>query len=136
MVEHKDSCALKSLFILSTGSITTFLSTSLSKCLKWEFKKRNIQRSEWNCEEIFSPTNICFLMSSIKWSCKHINKKKTFLWQNFLCGDVCVYHRGHLFYFRFMETCKLFPNSKNFLYAPLWALLILGAYPFSGSNLS
>ena len=31
---HKHSCALKSLLILNTGSIATFLSTSLNACLK------------------------------------------------------------------------------------------------------
>ena len=43
-------------------------------------------------------------MWSIKWKCKQINQKKTFfLSQNLFIANVCVYHTGHLFYFRFME---------------------------------
>ena len=34
-----------------------------------------------------------------------------------------MYHRGHLFYFRFKGTCKLFPDFKNFLRDPIWVLL-------------
>ena len=45
---------------------------------------------------------------------------------------VCTY-MGHLFYFHLMEAC-LFPNFENFLYVPIWALLILDAHSFSGSN--
>ena len=32
----------------------------------------------------FFPTNVCFLMWSIKWRCEQIDKRKTFLWQFFL----------------------------------------------------
>ena len=41
--------------------------------MKWKIKKRNVQRSEWNCEENFFPTNVCFPMWSIKWRGKQIN---------------------------------------------------------------
>ena len=34
-----------------------------------------------------------------------------------------MYHRGHLFYFSFKGTCKLFPDFKNFLRDPIWVLL-------------
>ena len=36
---HKHSCVLNPLSILNTGSITTFLSTSLSTCLKGKIKR-------------------------------------------------------------------------------------------------
>ena len=60
----KDSCALKSLSILSAGSIITFLPTSLGTCLKGKCYERNIHRSEWNCEEFFFPHK-CLLLGVI-----------------------------------------------------------------------
>ena len=44
------------------------------------------------------PTNVCFLMWSVKWSCKQTNKK-TFFGKISFVGIFCVYNRGHLFYF-------------------------------------
>ena len=93
-------------------------------------------------EEFFSPTNICFLMWSIKWKCKQINKKKTFFvtkisFEGCLCvGNVSITHRGHLFYFRFMGSYWLFTDFKVILYVPIWVLLILGTHLFSESNSS
>ena len=66
---YKHSCALKPLSILNTGSITTFLPTSFNTCLKWKVKKK-VERNEWNCEETFFITIVCFWMWSIKWRCK------------------------------------------------------------------
>ena len=89
----------------------------------------------------FFPTNVCLLMWSIKWKSKHIKKKKTFfvtkfLFRECLCvGNVSITHRGHLFYFRFMESYWLLTNFKVILHVPIWVLLILGTQPFSGSNL-
>ena len=34
-----------------------------------------------------------------------------------------VYHRGHLFYFRFKGTYQLFPDFNFFLQDPIWVLL-------------
>ena len=90
----------------------------------------------------FFITNICFLIWSIKWRCKQINKKKTFFvtkisFEGCLCvGNVSITHRGHLFYFRFMESYWLFTNFEVILHVPIWMLLILGARPFSWSNSS
>ena len=97
-VANKHSCALRPLSILNMGSITTFLPTSLSIYLKWKLKKtlKEVNRA---VKTIFFPRNVYFLMWSIKW---RWNKKKTFLWQNFPCGGVWVYHSSHLFYFHFM----------------------------------
>ena len=35
-----------------------------------------------------------------------VNKliREPFLCQNLHCGNICVYHRGYLFYFHFMEA--------------------------------
>ena len=114
-----------------------------SNCMLWSQKlKIRSKLSEWNCEEIFFPTNVFFLMWSIKWRCKQINKKKTFFvtkisFEGCLCvGNVSITHRGHLFYFRFMESYWLFTDFQLILYVPIWVLLILGAFPFSGSNSS
>ena len=71
----------------------------------------------------FFPTNICFLMWSSKWRCNQVNQRKTFFCGKIFFMGMSVYHRGHLFYFRFKGTYKLFPDFKNFLCDPIWVLL-------------
>ena len=97
--DPKHNCAARPLSILNTGSIKTFLPASLNTCLKWKINKMFKEVNE--AINNFFPTNVCFLMSSIKWRWKGEN---LFLLQNFLCENVCMYFRGHLFYFRFTET--------------------------------
>ena len=99
---HKHSFAIKPLSILNMGPITTFLLTSLSTFLKWKIIKMFKEVNE--TEEIF------FSILSASW-CDQLNdgvnkltRRKLLLWQKFLCGNVGVYHRGYLFYFRFMEA--------------------------------
>ena len=114
-----------------------------SNYMLWSQKlKIRSKLSEWNWR-IFFPTNVCFLMWSIKWRCKQINKKKTnifetnFLLREYLCvGNESITHRCHLFYFRFMESYLLFTDFKVILHIPIWAVLILGTYLFSESNSS
>ena len=93
---------------------------------------------EWSWRSFF-PSNVCFL-KSIKWRCKQINKKKTFFvtkisFEGCLCvRNVSITHRGHLFYFRVMDSYWVFTNFQVILHIPIWVLLILGAHPFFGSN--
>ena len=47
-------------------------------------------------------------------------------------GNLSIAHGSHIFYFHFMEASQLFPDFKNFLHVPIWALFILYAHPFSG----
>ena len=116
--------------------------SQISPYMLWSQKLKIISKlSEWNCEEIFFPTNACFLMWSIKWRCKQINKKKAFFvtkiyFEGMRVGNVSITHRGHLFYFGFMDSYWLFIDFIVILHVVIWALLILGAHPFSGSNLS
>ena len=35
---------------------------------------------------------------------------------NFFGGNVCVFHRGHLIYFRFMKAYQLFPGFSFYMY--------------------
>ena len=66
-----------------------------------------------------------------------LTKRKKFLLRECLCVEnVSITHRGHLFYFLFMETYWLFTDFKVILHVPIWVLLILGTHPFSGSNSS
>ena len=78
---HKHSCALKPVFILNTGSITTTLST---------FPNSSPLSASW-CDQLNEGV-------------QKLTRKKPFLWKNFLCGNVSEYYTGHLFYFRFMEA--------------------------------
>ena len=75
-----------SLSILNTGSITT-LPTSASTCLKWKIKKKKRRKKWMKLWRIFFPTNVCFLMWSLKWRCKQINKMTIFFWKKFFCGN-------------------------------------------------
>ena len=111
-----------------------------SNYMLWSQKlKIRSKLSEWNWR-IFFPTNVCFLMWSIKWRCKQINKKKTFFvtkisFEGCLCvGNVSITHRGHLFYFHFRENYWLFTDFKVIFHVPIWVLLILGGLPLSRSN--
>ena len=54
-----------------------------------------------------------------------LTRGKPFLWQNFFCGNVCVYHRCHL-YFRFTRLTIYFlilktSNMLQFLHFSFWA---------------
>ena len=72
----KYNCALKPHSILNKDSVTTFLSTTQSTCLKWKIKKK-----------MFKEVN-----ETVKNSwCDQLNEAVKKLWQNFLCGNVCVY---------------------------------------------
>ena len=103
--DYKHSCALKSLSIENTCSITNFMLWSQ------RLKKICSKLSEWN---IFCDKNFF-------WGC--------------LCGEnVRITHRVHLFYFLFMDSYWLFTNFPVILHVPIWVLLILGAHPFSGST--
>ena len=112
---HKHSCALKSRPIRNTCSMTNFLPTSPNTCLKLKIK--NSFKVKWmKLWRIFFPTNVCFLM----WSIEGVNKstrRRHFLWQKFLLREclcvrnVIIIYRGHLFYFRFMESYCLFTDS-------------------------
>ena len=125
----------------NTCSITNFLLTSLTTCSKSKIK--NTFKVNWmKLWRIFFLTNVCFLMWSIKSRCKIINKKKIFLWQEFLLreclcvGNVSITHRGHLFYFHFRENYWLFTDFKVIFHVPIWVLLILGGLPLFRSNWS
>ena len=104
--------------------------------------KMRSKLSEWNCEEIFVPTNVCFLLWSIKWRCKQINKEKAFFvtqisFEGMSVCRKCKHHpQRSLFCFLFMESYWLFTSFKVHLHVPIWALLILGTHKFSGSNSS
>ena len=87
---YKLSCALKPLSILNMGSITSFLPTSLSTCLKWKIKKKRWEKWMKKYGNFF-PTIVSFLMWSMKWRCKEINKKKTFFVKKFpFCKCLCL----------------------------------------------
>ena len=102
---HKHSCALKCLSIQNICSITNFLPTSLTTCLKSKIK--NTFKVKWiKLKKFF------FSQMSAPW-CDQLNegvnkltRRKYFLWQKFLLreclcvGNVSITHRGHLFYFR------------------------------------
>ena len=81
-------------------------------------------------------------MWSIKWRGKQINENKTFFvtkisFERCLgVGNVSVILKVHLFYFRFMESYWLFTDFQVISHDPIWVLLILGEYEFSGSNSS
>ena len=49
------------------------------------------QMSAFRCDQLYEGVN-------------KLTRRKRFWLQNFLHGNVCVYHRGHLFYFRFIEA--------------------------------
>ena len=127
--DHKHSFALKSLPIRNTCSFTNFLPTFLTTCLKLKIKKT----FKVKCMKLwrnFYPTNVCFLMWSIKWRCKQFNKEKTFFVTKKFFEEISVYRK-----------CKhypqgLFTNFKIILHVPIWALLIFDAHPSSGSNSS
>ena len=76
------------------------------------------------------PTNVCFLMWSVKWSCKQTNKK-TFFGKISFVGIFCVYNRGHLFYFCLYKLPSYFLILKKFLlgcflfWAPTCFLVLL-----------
>ena len=118
---HKHSCALKYMFRHKFPSY-------FSNYMLWSQKlKIRSKLSEWNCEEIFFPTNVCFLMWYIKWRCKQINKKKTFfvtkifLLRECLCVEnASITHRDHLFYFHYMESYSLFTDFKVILHVPIF----------------
>ena len=69
------------------------------------------------------PTKVCFLMWSLKWSCKQTNKK-TFFGKISFVGILCVYNRarGHLFYF-----CCLYKLTSYFL---ILKKFLLGCFLF------
>ena len=72
---HKHSCNLKP--VSTNYGFHHHIFVCFSKYI-FEMKKlkTHVQRSEWNCEEIFSP-NAYFLMWLIKWRCQQIKKKET-----------------------------------------------------------
>lgn len=76
------------------------------------------------------PTKVCFLMWSVKWSCKQTNKK-TFFGKISFVGIFCVYNRGHLFYFCLYKLTSYFLILKKFLlgcflfWAPTCFLVLL-----------
>ena len=95
-------------------------SPNFSNYMLWSQKLKMCPKlSEWNWRN-FSPTNVCFLMWSIKWRCKQITKKKTVFVSKIsfagclYVGNVSITHRGHLFYFRFMESTDYLLFSSNF----------------------
>ena len=112
---HKHSCALKYMFRHKFPSY-------FSNYMLWSQKlKIRSKLSEWNCEEIFFPTNVCFLMWYIKWRCKQINKKKTFFvinisFERCLCvGNVSITHRGSFVLLPFYgELLIIYCSSSNF----------------------
>ena len=85
--------------------------------------------SEWNREEIFFPKNVYFMMWFNKWRYKEIDKKKK-IFVTKICFEGCLYvvgnvstnRRGHLFYFRFMESYWLFTDFQVNLHISIWAL--------------
>ena len=77
-------------YMFHTCSITTFLSTSLTTCLKW--KNKNTFNVRWMklCRNFF-PTNVCFLMWPINNEGENkLKRRKHFLWQKFPLRE-CVY---------------------------------------------
>lgn len=88
---------------------------------KREIKKHSVKQLKlWR--KLF-PTKVCFLMWSVKWSCKQTNKK-TFFGKNSFVGILCVYNRarGHLFYF-----CCLYKLTSYFL---ILKKFLLGCFLF------
>ena len=71
--------------------------------MKWKIKA-NVQRSERNWRKFVS------LQMSASWcnqwneGVSKLTRRKSFLGKILFCGNVCVYHTGHMFYFRFMEV--------------------------------
>ena len=80
------------------------------------------------------PTKVCFLMWSVKWSCKQTNKK-TFFGKISFVGILCVCNRarGHLFYF-----CCLYKLTSYFLILKksTWVFFVLGTHLFSDGGTS
>ena len=110
---HKHSCALKSLPIQNTCFITNFLPTSLTTCLKP--KVRNTFKVKWmKLWRNFFPTNACFLMRSIKWRWKQINKKKTVF-------VIKIYFEG----MSVCRKCKHYPQGSFVSWRVTGYLLIL-----------
>ena len=139
---HKHSCALKSLSIQNTCSITNFLPTSLTTCLKSKIK--SMFKVKWmkQWRKFFSSKMSAPWCDQLSKGVNKLTRRKNFLWHKFplreclWVGNVRFVNMGHLFYFCFMETYRLFTDFKVILHVPIWALLILGTHPFSRSNLS
>ena len=100
-------------------------------------KIKNMFKVKWMklCRNFF-PTNVYLLIDILNEGVNKLTRRKHFLWQKFLLRDICVgnvsiTHRVHLFYFRFMESYRLFNNFQVILNVPIWVLLILGAHLFS-----
>ena len=128
---RKHSCALKCLFIQNTCSITNFLPTSLTTCLKSKikntFKLKWIKLKKFFFSQLFAPW----------WdqlNSKQINKKKYFLWQKcllreYLCvWNVSIIHRVICFTFAYVDL-QVITDFKIILLGSIWVVLILGAHP-------
>ena len=78
----------------------------------------------------FFITNICFLIWSIKWRCKQINKKKTFFvtkisFERCLCvGNVSITHRGSFVLLSFYGESLVISAFQVILHVSvLWFIL-------------
>ena len=78
-----------SLSILNTGSITT-LPTSASTCLKWKIKKKNVEKSEWNCEEYFFPQMSAFWCDHWNEGVNRLTRWQSFFEKNSFVGMLCI----------------------------------------------
>ena len=92
---HKHSCTLKPLSI----QVPSQLFCLLLYVHFWSEKLKNVQKSEWNYEEIFFPHMSTCWCNQLNEGVNKLTRRKPFLWQNFFRGNVGVYHRGHLFTF-------------------------------------
>ena len=122
---YKLSCALKPLSILNTGSITSFLPTSLSTCLKWKIKKKKRWDKWMKQYGNFFPTIVSFLMWSIKWRCKEINKKKTFFCEKVSFLQMPVSTTGVIYF-----TFVLWKLASYFLILKTFYMFLFGCFSF------
>ena len=131
---HKHICALKSLSIEKTCSITNFLATSLTTC--YEVKNKNTFKVKWmKMKKIFSPQMSASWCDLLNEDVNKLTRTKHFLWQKFLLRDVWVYdlsvtHKDHLLYFCFMESYWLFTDFQVISHNPIWVLLIWATMSF------
>ena len=119
---HKHSCAL---LIRNICSITNFLPTSLTTCLKSKIK--NTFKVKW----MKLWRNFFSSQMSVSWydllnegenkltRRKHFSCQKFILMECLCVGNVSITRRGHLFFFRFMESYCLFTDFKVILRVPI-----------------
>ena len=92
-------------------------------------KIKNMLKVKWiKLKKLFTPqmsASWCDLLNEgvNKWTRKkHVFVTKT-CFEGCLCvGNVSITHRGHLFYFRFMESYWLFTDFQVNLHISIWAL--------------